>query len=69
MDGSTNEAHMKEDIAYLGELLQIKKQVSLTNMNENSHSDFHGFISEEIFFKSLSHKIIHPLQNFLSDFL
>ena len=53
--------HMKEDIAYLGELLQIKKQVSLANMNENSHSDFHGFISEENFFKSLSQTLITDL--------
>jgi hypothetical protein len=53
--------HMEEDIAYLGELLNIKKQVSVANMNENSHSDFHGFISEESFFKSVSQPLITDL--------
>lgn len=53
--------YMKEDIVYLGELLHIKKQVTLANMNENSHSDFHEFISEEDFFKSVSQTLITDL--------
>ena len=52
---------MKEDIAYLGDLLKIKKQVSLANMNENSHRDFQGFISEEDFFKSVSQTLMTDL--------
>ena len=50
--------YMKEDIEYLGKLLNIQKQVTLSNMNENSHSDFDGFISEEDFFRSVPKNLI-----------
>ena len=53
--------YMKEDIAYLGNLLNIQKQVTLVNMNENSHSDFDDFISEEEFFKSVPKDLIVKL--------
>ena len=53
--------YMKEDIEYLGKLLNIQKQVTLFNMNENSHSDFDGFISEEEFFRSVPKNLIVKL--------
>ena len=52
---------MKKDIQYLGKLLNIQKQVTLPNMNENSHTDFDGFISEEDFFKSVPKDLIVKL--------
>ena len=53
--------YMKEDIAFLGKTLSISKQVSLTNINENSHSDFIGFMSEKDFFKSVPQQLIKDL--------
>merc|ERR1719225_2198451 len=51
--------YMKDDIAYLGKLLNIKKQVTMPNMNENSHSDFDdAFVSEEDFFRSVTEYLI-----------
>ena len=50
--------YMKNDIQYLGKLLNIQKQMTLPNMNENSHTDFDGFISEEEFFKSVPKDLV-----------